>query len=142
MLYLSVMKSIDQQWLLFLRYSISGFLSFACELILLYFLLFAFGQPYYYAVPLAFFIATTVQWAICHWWVFRSSGRHLETEYTYFVAILISGLFWTTVLVALLVHFFDLDVLLARIVAGCFTGLWDYYLNARFNFRAHPFLRF
>jgi putative flippase GtrA len=123
------------------RYSVSGVTSFILELLLLTLLLLALSLPYYVAVPLGFAVATTAQWLICHWWVFTRSGRRVPREYSYFFAILFTGLVWATLLVAIFVQTLGLDVYAARILAAVFTGLWSFYLNARFNFRAHAFLR-
>ena len=125
---------------LFYRYSVSGLVSFALELLVLYALIQLLSWSFYIAVPLAFALTTTAQWVVCHWWVFKKSRRPMEIEYGYFFVILLSGLFWATLLVALFVRAFGMDVYIARILAGPFPGLWDFYLNARFNFRAHPFL--
>lgn len=126
---------------LFYRYSVSGLVSFLLELGVLYACLQWFAMSFYIAIPLAFALTTTAQWVICHWWVFRRSGRKAEVEYVYFWTILLTGLLWTTFLVILLMRLAALNVYEARTVAGIFTALWDFYLNARFNFRAHPFLR-
>ena len=136
------MKRLLQELRLLYRYSTSGVISFIFELVLLTILLSTLSIPYYFSVPIAFALATTAQYAICHWWVFKRSGRRIPREYSYFFAILFTGLLWATLLVALLVQTLNLEVYLARILAAVFTGLWSFYLNARFNFRAHPFLRY
>jgi putative flippase GtrA len=126
---------------LFYRYNVSGIVSFVLELAILYACIQWFGLSYLIAVPVAFALSTVAQYIICHWWVFKRSGRSVPFEYAYFTLILLSGMVWTFLIVTLLVQTFQIDVYSARILAGIFTGLWDYYLNARFNFRAHPFLR-
>ena len=126
---------------LFIRYNISSFLTFVLELLVLYVLVQEFLLAYYIAVPISFALTTTAQWVMCHWWVFKRSGRRVPIEYVYFWTILLSGLFWATIFVAIFVQLFGLDVYVARIAASPLTGLWDFYLNARFNFRAHPFLQ-
>jgi len=133
--------TLIKQLKFFYRYSVSGIASFALELGVLYVCIQGFALSFYIAVPLAFVLTTTAQWIICHWWVFKRSGRKADVEYVYFFTILFSGLILTTLLVALFVQTFGLDVYIARIIASPLTGLWDFYLNARFNFRAHPFLR-
>jgi len=51
-----------------------------------------------------------------------------------------SGLAWALLLVVLFVQLFNAPVLLARILAGIFTSVWNFYLNARFNFRSRAFI--
>jgi putative flippase GtrA len=130
-----------KQLILLYRYGISGVSSFLLELGVLYVAVQICGLSYLVAVPLAFVLTTVAQYGICHWWVFRHSGRRMRLEYGYFFLILCSGLVWATLLVALFVQTLGLNVYEARALAGVFTGLWDFYLNARFNFRAHAFLR-
>ena len=133
------MSSFFKKLILFIRYSISGGISFLLELGVLYILAFQLLLPYYFSVPIAFFLTTTVQFAIVHLWVFSRSRRKVEIEYEYFVLILLSGLVLATGLVAVFTALFNLDPVTARLTSGVFTGLWSFYLNARYNFRARLF---
>lgn len=124
--------------ILFEKYSIAGGISFLLELMLLYILTGA-SVPYYVSIPSAFILSTFVQFLICHAWVFAKSGRTASVEYGYFLSILISGLILTSVIALPLIRFFGINIYIARIGAGIFTWLWDFYLNARFNFRSRVF---
>jgi len=135
---------VNEFWercILFARYSSCGFLSFCAELTLLYIFYYILLLPYYIAVPAAFLTATTLQYTLCHWWVFKRTKRSVKFEYAYFMLILFSGMLCSLVLVTLFIQVLMVNVLVARIIAGCFTGVWDFYLNARFNFRTHALLR-
>jgi putative flippase GtrA len=134
------MKPFLQKLRLFLRYSGSGLVAFLFELGLLYFFIEVLALHYLIAVSLAFAFAATAQYAVCHWWVFKKSRRSLRVEYEYFLGIRIAGVLLTLVLVALFVQVAGLNIYAARILSSLFTGLFGFYLNARFNFRAHPFL--
>lgn len=131
--------SLWNRFVLFVRYDVSGVSAFLAELVLLYVFLNTLGWSLYMAVPVSFAITATIQWSICHLWVFSNSHRPARTEYAYFVSILLSGLVFATVFVALLVHFFAIDPIIARILSGTFTGLWGFYLNAHYNFRSKSF---
>ena len=135
------MKNFFQECKFFLRYSVAGLTSLGFELLLLGVLLKYFSAPYYVSVAIAFVIATVFQYGACHLWVFGSSKRPMRQEYLYFALILLSGLLLTDGLVVLFVNMFGLAVLVARLIVSVFVGLWDFYLNARFNFRVHAFLR-
>lgn len=135
------MKRFFQEFILLARYSTAGIIFFIIELGLLQLFLSSTALPYYVSVGLAFVISITGQYAICHWWVFQRSKRRMEVEYAYFVFILITGLLIAVGVVSLLVQTFAISVMLARTISGIFSGLWDFYINARFNFHAHPFLR-
>ena len=128
------MHPLLKKILLALRYDASSFFTFLLELLVLYLSLHFAAMPYILAVPLAFLTTTLVHYAICHVWVFTKSCRSLPAEYTYFMGILLTGLLWTILLVAFFVQIFNMDVVVARIVAGIFTSMWNFYLNARFNF--------
>ena|SRR3989338_10210158 len=135
------MKNFFQECAFFLRYSAAGLTALGFELILLNVLLRFLSAPYYVSVSIAFVVATVFQYGACHLWVFGSSKRPVQTEYIYFAMILLSGLLLTNGLVVLLVNAFGASVILARLISAIFVGLWDFYLNARFNFRVHAFLR-
>lgn len=134
------MNGFLKKILLALRYDASSFFTFLLELGVLYLCTEVASISYLIAVPIAFITTTFVHYAICHVWVFTRSCRSLPAEYTYFMSILFSGLLWTLVLVIFFVHVFAIDVLLARIFAGIFTSVWNFYLNARFNFHIPLFL--
>lgn len=132
---------IRKEIFLFERYSVSGLTSFVCELVLLYGFIRIFALPYYYAVPLAFLIATLGQFIICHAWVFLRSKRSVRSEFFYFMSILTTGLLLNSAIVSSLVSLLGMNVYVARIISGMFVALWDFYLNARFNFRSRLFKR-
>jgi len=134
-------RKFREQLLLLVRYGISGLVSFGCELVVLWLLQAQFTLPTYTNIALAFALTTIVQWVICHAWVFKRSRRAPELEYWYFFLILTSGLVIATLISEAFILSGISSVLLARTLSGPFTALWDFYLNARFNFRAHPFLR-
>jgi len=133
------MKRTIEKLLLLIRYSTVGIIAFIFELAMLYALLNFLDAPYYVSVAIAFVVSITVQYAATHVWVFEESGRHILTEFFYFSVILITGLVLTEALVILFVNALVISALLARTLSGAFTGLLDFYLNARFNFRSRAF---
>ncbi len=135
------MRKFRDQLGLLVRYGISGLVSFGCELIVLWLLQTTLTLPTYINISVAFSLTTVVQWVICHAWVFKRSGRTPELEYGYFLLILTSGMVVATLISEAFISNGVSNVLLARILSGPFSALWDFYLNARFNFRAHSFLR-
>lgn len=133
------MKRFRAQLAIAARYYASSLTSFALELLILYALLGVL--PHYWAVPTAFLASTLALYIGCHLWVFSRSGRTIPVEYTYFFTIMLSGLAWASILTPIIVETWGVHVLVARIISSIFTGVWDFYLNARFNFRSHAFLR-
>lgn len=134
------MNSFRQKLTLYLGYNASSFGTFLLELGVLYLCATAVHLPYYLAVIVAFVSTTLVHYAICHVWVFDRSGRAMSFEYGYFMSVLGSSLLWTLLLVIFFVQLFGIPVIAARILAGVFTSVWNFYLNARFNFRERSFL--
>jgi len=122
----------------FLRFDATAFLTFLLELGILYVCMRVPSLPYLVSVAIAFILSTLAQYALCHAWVFVRSGRTMPVEYGYFMLILGAGLLWTLLLVGFFVQFLGVSVIVGRILAGAFIGLWDFYLNARFNFHS-PF---
>jgi putative flippase GtrA len=135
------MRKFAEKCILLFRYSAVGVLAFILELGMLYALLRVLSAPYYVSVAIAFVVSIVLQYAATHAWVFEYSGRRMRIEFFYFGFILITGLALTIALVMLFVTEFHMNVVAARTISGIFTGLWDFYLNARFNFRARTFLR-
>jgi putative flippase GtrA len=135
------MHHLTQMAALFIRYTAAGVIAFIFELILLNILLETSSLPYYASVGIAFTVSLTLLYVACHLWVFQRSGRKVPVEYGYFFLILVTGLLITLVIVTALVDLFDMNILLARMLSAVVSGTWGFYLNGKFNFRAHPFLR-
>ncbi len=135
------MKNLFKRLMLLVRYSGVGILAFIFELAMLYALLHLLSTPYYVSVAIAFVVSITFQYTATHLWVFERSGRRIYAEFLFFTLILVTGLALTLGLVIFFVNILVVNALVARTLSGIFTGLWDFYLNARFNFHARAFLR-
>jgi putative flippase GtrA len=133
------MGGVLKKVVLLVRYSAVGIAAFIFELGMLYILLHYSSAPYYVSVAIAFVASITVQYAATHIWVFEESGRRLTAEFLFFSIILITGLMLTEGLVILFVNVLLVNAVVARTLSGTFTGLWDFYINARFNFRSRSF---
>ncbi len=130
--------SLWKRFVLFIRFDIANIISFIVELAILYLLL-SSSIEYYFAVPIAFVLATTVHWVLCHWWVFDASRRSKPAEYLNFISIYVLNLIIAVVLVSFCVQILSLHPILARILSGLVIALLAFYLNARFNFRSRYF---
>lgn len=125
----------------FLRYAGVGVSTLALDLVLLFVLKEFVGIPYYVAIPLAFLLATSLNYAISRVHVFRGTLRPVHHGYLYFILLASLGATITTSATAFLVEFFALHYLLARVGVAGFVGLMNYLLNLHFNFRVvghHP----
>ena len=126
---------------IFLCYDASSLPTFLLELLLLYVCTTLLSLPYWVGIPLSFSASSLVQYLLCHWWVFPRSGRSIAVEYGYFMSVVLAGLVWVFLLVAIFVQVFGAPVLMARLLASVFTGLWNFYLNARLSFRSRAFIK-
>lgn len=118
------------------KYSAVGIISFLLDLALLTLLVEKFSVPYQAAVPAAFFVITSLQHYANRHLVFSPSARHYSAEYLYFIAIAIVAGAIVTGATMLFVEYFGFSVYAGRIFASGLGGLWSFYVNARFNFRA------
>ncbi|MBU1292727.1 GtrA family protein [Patescibacteria group bacterium] len=125
----------------FIRYAIIGVSTLLFDLLLLAGLTELVGVQYYIATPFAFLIAVSINYALSRMHVFRGTMRPVHHGYAYFIGLACLGAFVTTSGVALLVTFFGLYYLLARVLVAGFVGMANYLLNLHFNFKVvgqHP----
>ncbi|MBU2103644.1 GtrA family protein [Patescibacteria group bacterium] len=125
----------------FIRYAVVGISTLLFDLLLLVGLTELVGVPYYIATPFAFLVAVSINYALSRMHVFRGTIRPVHHGYVYFIGIAFLGAFITTSGVALLVSFFGMYYLLARVLVAGFVGVANYLLNLHFNFRVaghHP----
>jgi putative flippase GtrA len=117
------------------QYSLFGIPAFLVDLGLLYILRDLLSVPYYFAVPVAFLLATTLHYLALRFIVFTDTERHATTGYFYFLIIMTGGALAVTLLVAGLVEFFEVQLYVARVAVGTLSGFVSFFLNSRYNFR-------
>lgn len=119
----------------FSGYTASGVVTTGLEFVILYVLLTGLGLGYVVAVPTAYIVTTLLHYVICHFLVFHPSGRPPWLEFSYFVVILLLGAGLNSLLVSFGVEVLALNVYVARVASGALIMLFNYYANARYNFR-------
>jgi len=91
--------------------------------------------PYYIATPCTFLIAVSCNYALSRRFVFKGTGRSWHGGYMYFGVVAVSGAIVTTALVSILVSFFGLYYLFARVIVAGIIGMGNYLFNLYLNFK-------
>lgn len=108
---------------------------FAVGLIVLWALVDLAGCDKVVAAGIGFMIANSLHYILGRSWIFRGTDRDMRTGYVLFLINSGIGLIVTTGLYAFLLHWTDVNYLVARIIVSLFAGLLVFVLNALFNFR-------
>lgn len=119
----------------FLRYSVAGGNTFLLDLLILWVLTEIFFVYYIFSATISYTLSTILHYYIVRSWAFKGTKRKPLAGYVLYSIILISGLLLSVGIMALFVEFFNLDVLISRIIAGLFVGVWNYALNLFVNFK-------
>ncbi len=89
---------------------------------------------YYSAVPVAFAIGSVIHYFIVRKYLFHSTTRSVEAGLFIFVVINLLDALLVTASVALLVEYGHVNLYVARTEAALVIGIFNYILNARYNF--------
>lgn len=119
----------------FLKYAVVGGTTFGIDLILIWLFTELLSVPYYVSIPVAFWIAVTLNYFLARRFVFKGTERPLHHGYFYFLIPAVVGAVLITGAVALLVTYASMHYMLARILVACFGGALNYLVNLHFNFK-------
>jgi putative flippase GtrA len=119
----------------FLKYATVGAVTFALDLVALFLLVELFSAPYTYAAGGAFMVAISINYVLSRKYVFVGSSRSVTVGYTNFLAIAGVGILFVVGGMYVLVTYFGLYYLVARVAVAGVTSLWNYSINLFFNFK-------
>lgn len=119
----------------FFQYSTIGAGTFAFDLLLLFLFTDKLEMNYVLAVAVAFLIAVSLNYQLSRRFVFKGSVRGHAEGYVYFIGIALWGMLFVTGMMYVLVEWFAVYYLVARIVIAGVTGIWNYLMNLFFNFK-------
>lgn len=119
----------------FLKYSSIGISTFLLDLLLLGFLIEFLKVNYLLASGTSFLIAVSVNYVLSVRYVFRGSQRNAGSGYVNFLLIAGAGALLVVGGMYVLVEWFAMTYLTARIVVATLTGLWNYLMNLYVNFK-------
>ncbi len=94
-----------------------------------------FGVYYLTSAVLAFVIGSTTNYSINYVWTFSGAKHGKAKGLASFMGIGAAGLVITLGIMGLLVEFFGIHYLVARIIAAFVTLLWNYLLNSAITFK-------
>lgn len=118
------------------QFSLMGAFAFVVSLGLLYVFYDLLSWPYYVAVVLSFGLGAAIHYFGARWFIFTDTTRSVPMGLAYFIAINLADAAIITVGTTLLVEYVWFDVYWARVVMGLIAGVTNFFLNARYNFRA------
>jgi putative flippase GtrA len=118
----------------FLRYTLTGSASLVLDLILLWIFIELFHVHYLVSAGCAFAIAISVNYVTGRAYVFQESSRGLVDGYVRFVGIALLGIALLLTGMYVLVDMMGMRYMFARLLVGSVVGLWNYSINAFWNF--------
>tara|TARA_B100001540_G_C15397017_1_gene457083 strand:+ start:131 stop:586 length:456 start_codon:yes stop_codon:yes gene_type:complete len=119
----------------FIRYSISGVITFILDFAILWFFIYFVHLHYMPSATISFIFATLVHYYIVRHWAFQGTEREIISGYIIFSIIALSGLLLTLGLLAFFVESLSFNIYISRLFAGFFVGIWNYNLNLFWNFK-------
>lgn len=125
----------------FFRYVVVGVSTLTLDLLFLAAMTELAGVPYYVAVPIAFLVTASLNYAISRKHVFRGTARRVHHGYAYFITLAILGATVTTLGTSFFVEVFAFYYLFARVFVAGFVGTANYLINLHYNFKVaghHP----
>jgi putative flippase GtrA len=118
----------------FLRYTITGSASFILDLLLLWGFTELLDIHYLTSAGIAFCIAISVNYVTGRAYAFEKSTRGLVDGYVRFVGIALIGIALLLTGMYMLVDLWGFSYLIARLCVGSIVGMWNYSINAFWNF--------
>lgn len=119
----------------FFKYSLTGVSTLFLDLCLLYLFTDFFHWHYLFSAGAAFFLSTSLNHVLARRYVFGETERSLSTTYMNFLIIGGVGVALVTGLMYLLVEWFGVNYVWARLSVAGVTGMWNYLINLYYNFQ-------
>ena len=118
----------------FIRFSISGGIATVADVLILYILTDWLGVWYLLSATLSFIVGTFIHYFICSYWVFKADKKKFR-QYMVFVSVQTVGLLINLTVIYILVEYFFVWYILAKLMA-VFVGLiWNFFVNSKFTFK-------
>lgn len=118
-----------------IRYAVVAFLGFAADYALLALLTQIFRIHHLVAVPIAFLIGLTVNYALGIVFVFHRGRISVPAELSVFLLISLAALGITELTVFLMTDVFGISVLLSKIASGILSFLWNFTARKLFLYQ-------
>jgi dolichol-phosphate mannosyltransferase len=118
----------------FIRFAISGGVATVVDIALLYALTEWGGIWYLISSVFSFLVGSITHFSISRHWVFVDSSKRFWAQYKSFFAIHLGGLAINLIALYILVEYFSIYYILAKIITVIFGVSWTFWANKRFTF--------
>jgi len=119
----------------FIRFSISGGIATVIDVSLLYFFTDIIGIWYLVSAILSFIVGSITHYLISRCWVFKSNSERQVKEFLSFFSIHTGNLIISIILLYLLVEYFHLWYILAKILTVAITVFTNFALQKKITFK-------
>lgn len=119
----------------FLKYCIGGGLAFFIDIAGLYFFTEFFGLWYILSATLSFVLAAIFNYLFQRFITFKSQDKNYVKQFVLFVVIALVGLLINNSILYILVEFFGLWYMFAKVIAAGVVLIWNFWANKKFTFK-------
>ncbi len=130
-------RKVNKGILQYFRYLICGGTATLVDVSLLFFLTHIFHVYYLIAAAISFATGIIVNYTLNIILVFKSSGK-VKKEFFLFALIGIGGLFWTEIILWILVDKLNIYVMFAKAIAIVLVLQWNFFMRKKFVFPEKP----
>lgn len=124
---------------MFFKYVLLGTSSFAADITLVWCLTEYAELPYLWSVIFSFLLTTFYSYIVARKYIFHKSDRHIVLGALYFYCFALLALSVIASSMVVLVEYFHIHYILARILIATTEGIWNFSTNYFFTFKAHRF---
>ncbi|NMC51615.1 GtrA family protein [Candidatus Kuenenbacteria bacterium] len=118
----------------FIRFAISGGIATVVDISLLYILTEWLGIWYLISSVFSFLVGSITHFSISRAWVFDDRGKKYWQQYKSFFVIHLVGLAINTAALYILVEYFDVYYIAAKIITVIFGVSWTFWANKKLTF--------
>lgn len=116
-------------------YGLIGFSTFMLDMAVLSFLYYKAGTSYSFAMAIGFFIGVSLNYIFSYFTVFSDTKRSFIRGYLNFVSIATVSLILISTGVFLLTNWYNMPIMIARVLSGATVGCMSFLTNSLLNFK-------
>ena len=119
----------------FVRFAISGGVATLVDIALLYALTEWGGIWYLISSIFSFLVGSITHFSVSRHWVFADNNKGFWAQYQSFFVIHLGGLSINLIALYILVEYFSIYYILAKIITVIFGVSWTFWANKKFTFK-------
>ena len=139
---MNIRKSIPQSVLGFLKYAVVWWVGTWVDIFVIYILVVKLGYPLYFSATIAFITAATHNFILNKIWTFRSAWGLYKRQYMKFLLVSVLGLGLTLMCMAIFVEFFQLPIIMAKLITSVIVLSWNFLANKYWTFALRLYLHY